>query len=172
MSQARSSLQNQSYIAGSAGRQTVVRHVWFSAANVLFALVIGLVLVAAVGLTILPRVVGFQTYIVLSGSMEPTIPTASVVVVVPVKPSELQAGDIISFTRWTDGEEPVTITHRINQVVEPGTFPRFETKGTPTRLRILLPCVTSDRPGRSFSWFPTWAISSTSRAHSKVAWLS
>ena len=58
-----------------------------------------------------PAVFGHRLYIVLSGSMAPTFDAGSMVVVQPTSPSELQVGDIITFTGPEDGEK--LITHRI-----------------------------------------------------------
>jgi signal peptidase len=58
---------------------------------------------------------------VYSGSMEPTIPVGSVVVIKPVDPETLKVGDIICFKF----SEQTSITHRIVNVTDEG----FITKG-------------------------------------------
>jgi len=58
---------------------------------------------------------------VYSGSMEPTIPVGSVVVIKPVDPNKLQKDEIICFTR----SEPKSTTHRIIDITDEG----FITKG-------------------------------------------
>ncbi len=78
------------------------------------------------GLTLLPSVAGYRTYIVLSGSMSPAIPTGAVVVAVPVDPTTLKVGDVITYNRSDIAE---TITHRIVAVSEDGATPSFSTRG-------------------------------------------
>ena len=58
---------------------------------------------------------------VLSGSMEPTIPVGSLVIISPFDPDSLNVGDVICY-RFSD---TVLITHRIVYVTSEG----FETRG-------------------------------------------
>ncbi len=73
------------------------------------------------------RLFGFTPYIVLSGSMEPAYHVGSVVYVVDADPSELKAGDPLTY-RMTSG---AIVTHRIIEVInnEDGSAPSFVTKG-------------------------------------------
>ena len=74
------------------------------------------------------RVIGLQVFTVLSGSMEPTYQTGSLIYVKEVDPFTLEAGDVITFML----NEKTVATHRIMGVVpdddDPGTI-RFRTKG-------------------------------------------
>ena len=89
-----------------------------------------LVLVIVLGAIALAgvRLVGLQPFAVLSGSMEPTYHTGSIVYVKKVDYHELKAGDPITFML----DEKTLATHRIVEVVpdaeEPDTI-RFRTKG-------------------------------------------
>ncbi|MEM0007817.1 MAG: signal peptidase I [Candidatus Bathyarchaeia archaeon] len=58
-----------------------------------------------------------------TGSMEPTIPVGSIVVIKPANPETLKVGDIICFKVET--EHPTTVTHRIIGITSQG----FITKG-------------------------------------------
>ncbi len=71
---------------------------------------------------VLPRLLGYEVYNVVSGSMQPEIPIGSIIYVKPAEPDKVQEGDIIAF----HSEESV-ITHRVmkNNVVEG----KFTTKG-------------------------------------------
>ena len=70
----------------------------------------------------LPRMMGYSTYNVVSGSMEPEIPVGSLILVKPVDCSELKTDDIIAFYR-----ENIVVCHR---VVENNTFEgKLSTKG-------------------------------------------
>ena len=69
-----------------------------------------LAIVACLGLTV-PRFVGIEQYVVVSGSMEPAIPVGSMVYSAQTEPSTLQTGDIIVFHSDEAGDTPVT--HRV-----------------------------------------------------------
>ena len=64
---------------------------------------------AILSLTAGPRVLPYQTYFVLSGSMEPTIPVGSVIVLLPASAEELGNGDVITFGRPDHSETFVTL---------------------------------------------------------------
>ena len=90
-----------------------------------------LIVIAVVALAILlagVRIVGLTPYVVLSGSMEPTYHTGSLIYDKKVDPFALKEGDVITFMV----SEDTLATHRIVGVVpdedEPGTI-RFRTKG-------------------------------------------
>lgn len=74
-------------------------------------------IVACLGLTV-PRYLGIEQYVVISGSMEPAIPVGSMVYSGQTDPSTLAAGDIIVFGDTEGGSVPVT--HRIveNHIAE------------------------------------------------------
>ena len=65
-----------------------------------------------------PRLMGYEIYNVVSGSMEPEIPVGSAIYVEAVPPEEVQEGDVIAF--WSNDS---VIAHRVlrNKLVE-GTF--------------------------------------------------
>nr|WP_296487378.1 signal peptidase I [uncultured Acetatifactor sp.] len=79
-------------------------------------LVLLLLLAACLPLT-LPRVFGYQIYTVVSGSMEPAIPTGSLVYIKEGKPEEAAEGDVIAF--YGGAGAASIITHRVveNRVV-------------------------------------------------------
>ncbi|MCR2047707.1 signal peptidase I [Acetatifactor muris] len=79
-------------------------------------LVLLLLLAACLPLT-LPRLFGYQIYTVVSGSMEPAIPTGSLVYIREGKPEEAVAGDVIAF--YGGAQSGSIITHRVveNRVV-------------------------------------------------------
>lgn len=63
-----------------------------------------------------PMVFGHYVFIVLSGSMEPSIHTGGVVFVKPVAPEELKVGDVVTFSGFA-GSKALT-THRIIEVTQ------------------------------------------------------
>ena len=89
--------------------------------SVLGTLILLGVIAAFLPLTV-PRLMGYEIYEVVSGSMEPEIPVGSVIYVKAAEPETIEEGDIIVFSR--DGS---MVTHRVqeNRYVEG----EFITKG-------------------------------------------
>jgi signal peptidase I len=86
------------------------------------------ILAFVAALSIGPRFLPYQTSVVLSGSMEPAIPTFSLLVLQPVSSEELQVGDVITVLR-SEGTEQTLITHRIVAKEEGAEGTVFVTKG-------------------------------------------
>ncbi|MCP3741722.1 signal peptidase I SipW [Rossellomorea sp. BNER] len=73
-----------------------------------------------------PNLFGYQLKTVLSGSMEPSIQTGSVIAVKPVEDHKgFQKGDIITFIN----EDDLLITHRVIEVKSSGNQLSYITKG-------------------------------------------
>lgn len=73
-----------------------------------------------------PSFFGYQFKTVLSGSMEPTFMTGSVIGIDPnIDKDNLQKGDVITFMK----DETNLITHRINDVVKKESGVIYQTKG-------------------------------------------
>lgn len=85
------------------------------ARNALLWLILGLLAALALAIVVVPRVMGWVPLTILTGSMEPTIPTGSQVVVEPVEGDEdaqsLQIGDVVTFMPYPDDQ--TLVTHRI-----------------------------------------------------------
>ena len=62
-------------------------------------------------LSVLPVLLGYRAYTIVSGSMEPSIPLGSVVYVKPSQPEDIQPGDVIVFYGGRDGD--AVTTHRV-----------------------------------------------------------
>lgn len=93
---------------------------------VLIAIVLAFVIFAV------PQVVGAeQSYVVLSGSMEPSISAGDVVIVDSVETETIGEGDVITFEPPSDHEQAGTerVTHRVLEVVEQDNGIHFRTKG-------------------------------------------
>ena len=75
------------------------------------AVVTTLALVAVVALMVVPRLIGWQPVVVLSGSMEPSIPVGGLTFLAPVHADEVKVGDVISYRQGN-----VLITHRVVEV--------------------------------------------------------
>ncbi|MFJ8527325.1 signal peptidase I SipW [Bacillus sp. NPDC094106] len=73
-----------------------------------------------------PTIMGYQFKTVLSGSMEPTFLTGSVIAIEPTKDgSKYQKGDVITFKE----NETKIVTHRITNVKNVNGKVMYETKG-------------------------------------------
>lgn len=104
------------------------------------------VIAAFLPLTV-PRLMGYEIYEVVSGSMEPEIPVGSILYVEEVKPEEVCAGDVIVF--WKDGS---VVTHRVeeNRYVEG----EFVTKGDANCEEDMLPAPYENLVGRAVRHLP------------------
>ncbi len=81
-------------------------------------------ILAIVGILLIPRVAGYETFAVLSGSMEPYYHVGSVVFVdKSAAPEEVEIGDPITFTK-TDS---LVATHRVIEIDNEKR--EFRTKG-------------------------------------------
>ena len=100
-----------------------IKKIWNVASSILVALVVLLAL-----LLVGARLVGLQVFVVLSGSMEPTYHTGSLIYVKKVDPYTIQEGQPITFMM----SETTVATHRVVGIVpdeEDPTVIRFRTKG-------------------------------------------
>ena len=101
----------------------IIKKIW----NVITTFLVVLVVIGAL-LLVGVRLIGLDVFTVLSGSMEPTYHTGSVIYVKDVDYRELEAGDVITFML----DEDTVATHRIVEVVpdeEDATVLRYRTKG-------------------------------------------
>ncbi len=100
-----------------------LKKIWNVVSRILVALVV-LLAIALVGV----RLVGIKTYAVVSGSMEPTYPTGSLLYVKSIDVKELKVGDAITFMV----DEDTVATHRIIEIIpdeEDSSVLRFRTQG-------------------------------------------
>ena len=100
-----------------------LKKIWNTISNILVALVVILAL-----LLVGARIVGLQVFTVLSGSMEPTYHTGSLIYVKKTDPYTIQEGQPITFML----DENTVATHRVVGIVpdeEDPTVIRFRTKG-------------------------------------------
>lgn len=100
-----------------------LKKIWNFVSTILVAVVVLLALLLAGA-----RIFGLQVFTVLSGSMEPTYHTGSLIYVKKVDPYTIQSGQPITFML----DEKTVATHRVVGVVpdeEDATVIRFRTKG-------------------------------------------
>ncbi len=75
--------------------------------SVLGTLMLVLVILIAVPMAV-PRLMGYQVYSVISGSMEPALPVGSAVYVKETDPFAISPGDIVAYS-----DKGVPVTHRV-----------------------------------------------------------
>lgn len=86
-----------------------------------------ILLVTVIAWLTLPRLMGWQAQVVLSGSMEPAMLTGSVAFVQPIEPEQLDVGDIISF--YHPEKTSKVVTHRLAAIVRQDGNLVFQTRG-------------------------------------------
>ena len=72
----------------------------------------------------IPDFFGYKTFVIVSGSMEPTIMTQDAILVKEVPENEIRINDIISFSQGDN-----IITHRVIGIVEEDGITKYRTKG-------------------------------------------
>ena len=82
--------------------------------------------VAMSAVLVLPRAMGWQGVIVLTGSMEPALRTGGVAFVDRVPPERIGTGDLLTFTRPGSRQQ---VTHRVIEVLSTSDGSAFRTKG-------------------------------------------
>lgn len=92
-------------------RQAADRELLPAVCNGIWLVITVLVILACLPF-VLPRAAGLKAYTIVSGSMEPKLPTGSLAYVEPVRPEELEAGEIVTFFTGKEGD---TVTHRITE---------------------------------------------------------
>lgn len=92
-----------------------------------WTVMLGAAAVLAVSLVV-PRVAGATPYVVETGSMRPGMPPGTLVVVKPVAPEQIAAGDVITYQIRSG--DPTVVTHRVVKVGYDGTGEaRWQTRG-------------------------------------------
>jgi signal peptidase len=87
--------------------------------------VAGLALAAA-AVVLVPKALGWDGMMVLTGSMEPALQAGGVAFVDPVPAERVRVGDVVTFTRANSRQQ---LTHRVISVVTESDGPHFRTKG-------------------------------------------
>ncbi|MDH6676514.1 signal peptidase [Rhodococcus sp. LBL1] len=110
-----------------------------------------LLLIAMVGILaltiVIPRITGSTPFTVLTGSMVPTYPPGTLVVVKPTDAGSLAVGDAITY-QWESGKTDV-VTHRIVSVQYSAKGElRFTTQGDANRVPDERPVVPEQVRGR------------------------
>ena len=102
----------------------------------------------------LPKLLNYQAYTVISGSMEPAIETGSLVYIGPVEPQDVQVDDVIAFYGGRDVN--AIITHRVveNRVI----MGEFITKGDANQTNDMNPVPYEELIGRVELTIPKFGV--------------
>ena len=85
------------------------------------------VVIGVVALVAVPRMLGWSTLVVLSGSMEPAMPVGGLAFFAPVEPQEIKAGDVVTYPR--PDKPTALVSHRVVVVSDQLGEPTVWTKG-------------------------------------------
>ena len=101
----------------------VLKRIW----SVFTTVIVAAAVILALGLVGM-RLLGFQIFTILSGSMEPTYHVGSLILVRPTDPQEIRVGDPITFVM---NEDLLVATHRVIGIdaEEDDGMLRFATQG-------------------------------------------
>ncbi|HEU0205879.1 MAG TPA: signal peptidase I [Pseudolysinimonas sp.] len=91
---------------------------------------LALVMLIAVLVIALPMLTKSTPYTVLTGSMTPSYPAGTLVIVKPTDVQQIRIGDVVTYQIASN--QPAVVTHRVIQIVEPTTADStvsFITKG-------------------------------------------
>jgi signal peptidase len=105
------------------------RSVWKRVLHV-FSWIVFVAVLSTAGLMLIPSLLGYDRYVIVSGSMEPAIGTGSVVYDRPVPVEELSVGDVVTFMPPPEFHQKDPVTHRIHKISRGSNGTRqFRTKG-------------------------------------------
>ena len=76
-----------------------------------------------------PSLGGYTVFRITTGSMKPAYDTDTLILVKKTDPSEIQAGDVISFYSADPALDGAVNTHRVTETEQDGTKWRYTTKG-------------------------------------------
>lgn len=97
-----------------------------------------------------PNVLGYSLFRVMTGSMEPTIPTDSLIAVKKTDPAKLKVGDVISFYSRDPSLMGEVNTHRIVAIEQQDGRYYFATKGDANNVEDQYATVEDDVIGKVF----------------------
>ena len=95
-----------------------------------------------------PSMMGYSVFRVMTGSMEPTIPTNSVIVTHAVEPGEIEVGDVISYFSRDPALNGAVNTHRVTGISTDGDTLIYQTRGDANNADDLYPPSADDLIGK------------------------
>ena len=124
------------------------------------------VLLSLAAVFLLPRIFGYQPYMVVSASMQQSFPVGSLIFVREATPEEIEVGDPITFQTVT-----LTITHRVIEIDRENRI--FITKGDSNNASEQTPFDSLRGKALDFSipymgYFSSWFITAQGRVISAI----
>lgn len=117
--------------------------------NTLITIIL-IVVVAVAGCLVVPRVLGFTPYTVLSGSMEPAFHVGSLIFVKDTPAEDINTGDAITFK--INGQNGTVATHRVVDIDPEART--FTTKGDANEVIDMEPVSFAALVGKAFFTIP------------------
>ena len=105
-----------------------------------------------IGFVLVPRLTGSTPYTVLTGSMRPTMPPGTTVVVKPIDFADITVGDVITYQIRSG--EPDVVTHRVIGVNVTPDGVRLETQGDANPIADLELVREEQVRGKAWYWLP------------------
>ncbi|MEG2353893.1 MAG: signal peptidase I [Clostridium sp.] len=103
------------------------------------------IMIIVAGVLLIPKLIGYETYTVLSGSMEPEFHVGSIVFVKSLTPDEISINEAISFK--LSGQQGKIATHRVVEINTEDKY--FITKGDANNFTDTNPVEFKDLIGRA-----------------------
>ena len=131
-----------------------------------------IVVVAAliVALVLVPRLTGSTPYTVLTGSMRPSMPPGTTVVVRPVPFDQITVGDVITYQLRSG--EPEVVTHRVVAVNVTQDGIRLQTKGDANADPDAAPVREEQVRGVAWYWIPVVGYVTSGVTSDARTWLA
>lgn len=122
----------------------MVKNVFIKIINILSIFIIGAAVLILLNVVMtksgdIPNVMGYSLFRVMTGSMEPTIPTNSVIVTHAVEASEIEVGDVISYYSKDPTLAGAVNTHRVVDIYEEEGTVFYQTRGDANNADDLYP---------------------------------
>ena len=142
--------------------------------GILLKAVSWVVLVACVLLIVafvfVPRLTGSTPYTVLTGSMRPTMPPGTTIVVKPIDFANITVGDVITY-QIASGR-PEVVTHRVIGVTVTPDGVRLETQGDANPIPDRELVREEQVRGKAWYWLPVIGFFTTGVTNDTRTWLA
>jgi signal peptidase len=136
-----------------ASGPTPERHGWLRRVGAIVAWTVAVLMGALiVGLVVVPRLVGAEPFTVLTGSMRPTMPPGTMIIVRPVEFTDLRVGDVITYQ--LESGQTAVVTHRIISIDIGDEGTRLRTQGDANPSADIEPVRAEQVRGEVWYWVP------------------
>ena len=131
----------------------MVKNIFTKIINIFSILIIGAAVLVLLNVVMtkpgeVPSVMGYSLFRVMTGSMEPTIPTDSAILTHAVESTEIQVGDVISYFSKDPSINGVVNTHRVVGIYEEGGTVFYQTRGDANSANDLYPPTANEIIGK------------------------